>query len=604
MPNNTGSDEIIVTGGSSKTLITEAKKQQEGVDVLLDRGQRFLAVRANIVLEVDLENLVFLWNSYVENLRKLQAPLATHQTLKKVKDCASEENLENSCQVVSVPDYEVDFSCRPANLTEKQTLKEDISVELKDKDSNSSSGSSGCIESVQDTSFQDAGKLTLDDLRTATTPLHISELVQERPGDLAVATPGACELVEEADSCCEQQHQQWNDVDVQDDGFNPDQDIKSDLLAAEVCDSALAVPGQFDTGNEMEVECYETCSDMIYPDDAVLMPSDEGDMDVKGIQMSSSGDCPPSPATPVVDEKEAFCCDHLRAADQDMEALATFESPTVKAADKVPGSEPLPGSDVRRRKGLLEAPVVNVSNQSSRSESPLSLDSSRSETPTGTLKRAERQNELWRAIGSIDTFLLDKDILEACKSTAGDLTSEDEDCAGTPNVSFAEFLQQYRELTDWLNQVHKVTQREVTSLSEKYLNQSYQEEMLERSPRREFLNNYSRQLLRRYPGLGEEVGARMARLNAQWAALEKTVAPAHGLHDTDNMLRDLESDLSTLRRWLNAIEARLLPLTIKADWTDAELEQRLQRHKMRGLQLFVDLVWLPPVISFLICHKS
>ena len=40
-----------------------------------------------------------------------------------------------------------------------------------------------------------------------------------------------------------------------------------------------------------------------------------------------------------------------------------------------------------------------------------------------------------------------------------------------PSVSFAEFLKQYQELIDWLNQVQRNTQRTVNSLSEKYLNQ-------------------------------------------------------------------------------------------------------------------------------------
>ena len=38
---------------------------------------------------------------------------------------------------------------------------------------------------------------------------------------------------------------------------------------------------------------------------------------------------------------------------------------------------------------------------------------------------------------------------------------------GRPN----EFLQQYKELTDWLNQVVGVTSKESQTLSEKYLNQ-------------------------------------------------------------------------------------------------------------------------------------
>lgn len=63
-------------------------------------------------------------------------------------------------------------------------------------------------------------------------------------------------------------------------------------------------------------------------------------------------------------------------------------------------------------------------------------------------------------------------IFHFLQSTEKDLSNENEDFLGASNVSFTEFLQQYMELTDWLNQVHKVTQREVTCYqSEKYLNQ-------------------------------------------------------------------------------------------------------------------------------------
>ena len=49
-------------------LVSEAGHQQEAVDVLLDRGRRYLHHRACITLEVDLENLAFLWNSYTKQL--------------------------------------------------------------------------------------------------------------------------------------------------------------------------------------------------------------------------------------------------------------------------------------------------------------------------------------------------------------------------------------------------------------------------------------------------------------------------------------------------------------------------------------------------------
>ena len=240
-----------------------------------------------------------------------------------------------------------------------------------------------------------------------------------------------------------------------------------------------------------------------------------------------------SPCSSLLPKDFATVSDSDLSIRSDAEGLATFDLQAMKLLE---GS----GSVARRRRSHLDAPDSPNTN-SSRSGSPLSHSSSRegtpssNNTPTGTLKRGERRGDVWKAL-DIDSFLMDKDIVDACKSTESDL-SNDEDLAATPNVSFAEFLQQYRELTDWLNQVHKVTQREVTSLSEKYLNQSYHEEMLERSPRREFLNNYSRQLLVRYPNMAAQISARMARLNTQWSTVEQAIAPKHGCHDADSMLK-------------------------------------------------------------------
>ena len=57
------------------------------------------------------------------------------------------------------------------------------------------------------------------------------------------------------------------------------------------------------------------------------------------------------------------------------------------------------------------------------------------------------------------------------QSTESDLSWESDDLMSQTSVSFTEFIQQYKELTDWLNQIQLVTQRQVSSLSEKYLNQ-------------------------------------------------------------------------------------------------------------------------------------
>ena len=67
---------------------------------------------------------------------------------------------------------------------------------------------------------------------------------------------------------------------------------------------------------------------------------------------------------------------------------------------------------------------------------------------------------------------LDQPMVFVCfQSTESDLSLESDDLATYTNVSFAEFLQQYKELSDWLNHIEAATKVNVSSLSEKYLNQ-------------------------------------------------------------------------------------------------------------------------------------
>ena len=383
------------------------------MDVLLDRGQRFLAVRANIVLEVDLENLVFLWNSYVEKLRKLQTSLVSSYGAKEDETKPTVVIQEKSFTVTSTPNFAA-VSFGSPSLEKKQTGKEEKSIELKDNDSNSSEGSSS-VDVSPDISFQDSGTLTLEDLKTTTTALDISELVQEKSvkpaqeklSDTAVLGNAEVKLETEQDIY---QKSRDEERDVGDNGSVFAPEIMSNLTT-ESSYSGLVPPDQ-SGASKMEFKVHESHTGVINPDSTVCRDTDRKDL--HDIRLASSGDCPPSPAT---SEKEGMICSGLsdEMVSQGMETSATFDSLTGKVTDQVPKSEAFSTLEMKRRRGLLEAPVTNISNQSSRSESPLSLDSSRSETPTGTLKRAERQNELWRAIGSIDTFLMDKDIIEACK---------------------------------------------------------------------------------------------------------------------------------------------------------------------------------------------
>ena len=55
------------------------------------------------------------------------------------------------------------------------------------------------------------------------------------------------------------------------------------------------------------------------------------------------------------------------------------------------------------------------------------------------------------------------------QSTDSDLSWDDEEVKNA--VTFTDFIQQYNELMEWLNQIQMFTQRQGSSLSEKYLNQ-------------------------------------------------------------------------------------------------------------------------------------
>ncbi|CAG5127365.1 unnamed protein product, partial [Candidula unifasciata] len=207
--------------------------------------------------------------------------------------------------------------------------------------------------------------------------------------------------------------------------------------------------------------------------------------------------------------------------------------------------------------------------------------STASSSPTGTLTPLEQQNELWQAIGSLDIFLADKDIIEACEKSNEDHyhLGSDNDLLGTPSVSLVEFLQQYKELTDWLKQVKEITHRDIACLSEKYLHLSYHEEMLERSSRRQVLEDYSSQLVMFCPKVADEIKERMAALDVQWVDLEQAVNTSFHLRNPEAMKKDLQKDLTTLKQWLTEVEAALVPLTVNNDWTQAELVEKLQKHQ-------------------------
>lgn len=219
----------------------------------------------------------------------------------------------------------------------------------------------------------------------------------------------------------------------------------------------------------------------------------------------------------------------------------------------------------------------------------------------------EREGDFWSSIQKHYNELMDDGLIETCKDAESDISLDGDEFDSPPTscVSFTEFLEQYKELADWLHHMRVLSQQAVNSQSEKYLNQSYQEEMLQRSPRRKLFKDYARRLQRRFPKLKEEICIRLAHLNRQWKELESQItgasfsdvsvdgafvddshrSPITGnrrkeQHSFSCMIRDLEEDLSMLQKWVTAVESRLGPLTLRKVQEMNDLEEKLKEYQM------------------------
>lgn len=224
----------------------------------------------------------------------------------------------------------------------------------------------------------------------------------------------------------------------------------------------------------------------------------------------------------------------------------------------------------------------------SRSHSPTfseTLDDSFLSTPGNSPATTLKLKDKFRAkygrtefISTIEQYLLDKDIIEACQSP-----DDIEDVDGNKKVSLMEFRQQYRELFQWLTNVQRVAHKSLVSqmLSEKYLAQSNNLDLLNKSlTRRKSFLDYAKQLLHREPNHKQEIDERVSCLNKMWSTLEQDVSGKAMWQNRETMIRDLESDLKTLQAWLTETDHKLFSMSSDFLKSDDELRECLDEHKV------------------------
>ncbi|XP_060079516.1 uncharacterized protein LOC132558918 [Ylistrum balloti] len=498
---------------SIKELIQEVKISQGSIDLLLDKGQRFLETFPDIKLRVDLENLAFYWRTYVKEL----------QSFDNLQSCwlstRRPETKTGNCHLLLKQDLSPlsDLGKRPQCIPRSQEWKPCVYSYVKSVENQKS----------QQHPQAPVTKINRQTHEIASQPS--SSITEEPKGKEASGSH-----------------------------FVPSLQVGSTIRKS-TCFTYL--PDLYKSKNP-------TTTHRLYSS-------------MEGLR---SG--PRSPLS-------------ARKGEGNLRTFSpTFDKTGLK--DKKLGSNPelsfIPDSptEPKRRRMVDDMSICsNVSSQvSSRSHSPTlsinsetTLDDSYLSTPScspaATLKDQFKKRyskyELTIESDLMDQCLMDYDLLEACKSAE----SDEENIGLNAKVSLAEFQQQYRELSQWLDQVLQVTKRTMgtLALSEKYLTQSYHEELLKQSPRHKLFNEYAKQLLQRRSSLKGEITKCLNHVNSQWEVVEKAVSCKDIWQDKETVLKDLEADIVCLRKWLDGVEHSLSTFD-KPHFTDEELHRKLLEHQV------------------------
>ena len=88
----------------------------------------------------------------------------------------------------------------------------------------------------------------------------------------------------------------------------------------------------------------------------------------------------------------------------------------------------------------------------------------------------EREGDFWSSIQKHYDELMDDGLIEKCKDVESDFSvdeesSDSQSAVNSSTLSFNDFLEQYKELSDWLLFMKRTAVPTFHSQSEKYLNQ-------------------------------------------------------------------------------------------------------------------------------------
>ncbi|EZA57073.1 uncharacterized protein LOC105277721 [Ooceraea biroi] len=188
------------------------------------------------------------------------------------------------------------------------------------------------------------------------------------------------------------------------------------------------------------------------------------------------------------------------------------------------------------------------------------------------------KDDFWAAIRSNYDYIMDTNLIEACKEANGELTWDETDVS-TQSWNLKEVSSQFSELYSWLRILQELVYSKEENLLDKSLRAAHMEELRRKAYRRKLFNEQAEKLISRAPALKDEVAWRVDHLNAKWELVEQIMAPVDRPESSQqDISADFEHEVKCLRKWLREMESRLQPLSFQVNWTLPELEEKAVEH--------------------------
>ncbi|XP_037073262.1 uncharacterized protein LOC119094294 [Pollicipes pollicipes] len=196
------------------------------------------------------------------------------------------------------------------------------------------------------------------------------------------------------------------------------------------------------------------------------------------------------------------------------------------------------------------------------------------------------KDAFWEALQPSYAFLMEDQLIESCKEANGDLTWDATDVPGMDSTwSFDEFMDQYNELYQWLNEIQVVIYSSPKNITDRRLRESHMEEIQRKSYRRTLLAEQSVRLQRRQPELRDEVAWRLAHLSNKWDTLLRCVRPpSPSEHASDPDMAgigpDIAHEVRCLEQWFRHMDGQLGPISFRIDLRSTqEAAEKLKQYQ-------------------------